>query len=45
MGIVSALEVFPGDEIYIQQILQRQILTPFQMSQLLFYRWEKYGFT
>lgn len=44
MGIVSALEVLPGDEIYIQQILQWQILTPFQMSQLLFYRWEKYGF-
>lgn len=45
MGIIIGIEVFPGDESCIADIFSRQILTPFQMVQLLSYQWEQYGFS
>lgn len=45
MGIIMGIEVFPGDERYIAEIFSKQILTPFQMTQLLSYRWGQYGFS
>lgn len=45
MNICMGLEVFPGDEIFLIQILEKQILTPFQLAQMTFFRWLRYGFT
>lgn len=45
MGIIMGVEVFPGDEAYIPDILSREILTPFQIAQLLSFRWNRYGFS
>jgi dihydroorotase-like cyclic amidohydrolase len=44
MGIIMWVEVFPDDEYYLSELLTREILTPFQITQLLSFRWEKYGF-
>lgn len=43
--IISGIEVFPGDEWFISQIFEKQILTPFQATQLLYYTWCNYWFT
>jgi hypothetical protein len=44
MGIVIGVEVFPGDELFLTQILEREILTPFQLSQMIAFRWLRYSF-
>lgn len=44
-GVVVGIEVIPGDNVYIVQLLEKQILTPFQLTQLIGFSWEKYGFT
>jgi hypothetical protein len=44
MGMCMGIEVFPGDEIYLTQILLKQISTPFQLAQMTFFRWIKHGF-
>ncbi len=43
-GIVSWIEIYPGDEKYIPLLLEREILTPFQVSQILFFSWKKRWF-
>ncbi len=45
MGIIMGIEVSPGDEIYISQIFSKQILTPFQLTQIVAYSWEHHGFS
>lgn len=40
-GLLAALSVSHLDETYFSQILSRQILTPFQLSQLVYYRWKQ----
>lgn len=45
MGMLAGVEVYPGEEPYLTQILEKQILSPFQMGQLLSYSWTRYGFS
>lgn len=45
MGIVLGVSVLPQDEAYLEQIFEKQILTPFQTAQLLSSRWKEFGFT
>jgi hypothetical protein len=45
MNICMGIEVPLGDELFLNQILEKQILTPFQLAQMTFFRWLKYGFT
>lgn len=43
-GLITALSVSHLDELYFSQVLSRQILTPFQFSQLVYYRWKQFWF-
>ncbi|MBP7773966.1 hypothetical protein KA071_02645 [Candidatus Gracilibacteria bacterium] len=43
MGIISCVDV-SEDASFLVQILEKQILTPFQMTQIVGQNWEKYGF-
>jgi hypothetical protein len=43
MGIIMGMDV-SNDTMFVPEILIKQILTPFELSQVLFYNWEKYGF-
>ena len=45
MGSIMGMEVFPGDEPWLSDLLAREILSPFQISQMIHYRWLKYGFS
>lgn len=42
VGLVAALSVSPLDGGYFSEILTRQIFTPFQLSQLVYYRWKHF---
>lgn len=44
-GIIMGISLLPGDEPYFSQIFEKQILTPFQLSQLIFYRWKRFWFS
>ncbi len=44
MWMISGIEVLLWDEVYINRILQHQILTVFQFTQLVSFRWKNYGF-
>lgn len=44
MGILLGIEVFPGDGVYLDEIVQREILPIFPLSQLLKFRWKNQGF-
>jgi hypothetical protein len=41
MNIILGIEVFPGDEAYIDTLMTREILSPFSVSQMISYRWGK----
>jgi len=43
-GLLVGVSCGHGDEKYLQEILMRHILTPFQLSQLVFYRWKNFWF-
>lgn len=45
IGLVTAMTVSPLDGVYFSEILTRQILTPFQLSQLIYYRWKQFWFS
>lgn len=42
MNIIMGIEVFPGDEKYIDILVQEEILPPFSVSQMIHFRWKKY---
>jgi hypothetical protein len=44
-GIVMGISLFPGDEVYFSQVFEKQILTPFQLAQLIFYGWKWFWFS
>lgn len=41
-GLIMAISPSPLDEAYYPEVLNRQILTPFQLSQLVYYRWKQF---
>lgn len=43
-GVITCISLLPGDEMYFSQIFEREILTPFQLVQLVFYRWKRFSF-
>ncbi|MFA6080146.1 MAG: hypothetical protein WC753_01545 [Candidatus Gracilibacteria bacterium] len=43
MNIIMGIEVFPGDEKYIDMLVEQEILPPFSISQMIRFRWQKYG--
>ncbi len=43
MGIIMGIEVIPGDEAYIVQFLEKQILSPFSIGQMTNFGWLKHG--
>lgn len=43
MNIIMGIDVYPGDELYINQLIEQEILSPFSVSQMIQFRWEKYG--
>jgi hypothetical protein len=45
MNILLGIEVYPGDEQYLNMLIEREILPPFSVSQMIQFRWEKYGNT
>lgn len=45
MGIIMGVELLPDHTPYINQILERQIISPFALSQMLYFRWIHYGFS
>ena len=45
MGVIMGIEVFPREVIFLSEILKRQIIPPFLLSQMIYFRWQKYGFT
>jgi hypothetical protein len=45
MNIVLGIEVYPGDEQYLNILIEREILPPFSVSQMIHFRWEKYSNT
>ncbi|MBP7806619.1 hypothetical protein KA057_02970 [Candidatus Gracilibacteria bacterium] len=44
MGIIPCVDVL-GDTSFLDQLLEKQILTPFQMTQIVGSSWRKYGFS
>ena len=44
MGIIPCVDV-SEDETFLAQLLEKQILTPFQMTQIVWQNWQKYGFS
>lgn len=44
-GIIMGISLFPGDAVYFSQVFEKQILTPFQLAQLIFYRWKRFWFS
>lgn len=42
MNMLLGIEVMPRDEQFLGEIFQKQILTPFQLSQLIYYRWKQF---
>lgn len=43
-GMILGITVACGYESYVTEIFEKQILTPFQLSQLLYFRWKQFGF-
>jgi hypothetical protein len=41
-GIIMGISLFPGDDVYFSEVFEKQILTPFQLAQLIFYRWKQF---
>lgn len=41
-GLIMAISPSLLDEVYYSEVLSRQILTPFQFSQLVYYRWKQF---
>jgi len=44
MNIILGIEVLPGDEKYIDVLVEQEILPPFSVSQMIQFRWEKFAF-
>lgn len=44
MNIIMGIEVFPGDEKYINMLVEQEIITPYSVSQMIQFRWGKYGY-
>ena len=45
MGVILGLELSPREIPFLSDILIRQIVPPFLLSQMIYFRWQKYGFT
>lgn len=45
MNMLLGIEVMSRDEQFLGEIFQKQILTPFQLSQLVYYRWKQFWFS
>ncbi len=44
MGVILGIEISPREVQFLSEILKRQIIPPFLLSQMMFFRWQKYGF-
>ena len=42
MNIVMGIEIYPGDEAHLSQLLEKQILSPFLIGQMSYFRWLKH---
>lgn len=45
MGIIMGVEILPGDELYLIQLLEKQILPLFHIGQMTAFRWGMHGFS
>ena len=45
MGIIMGIEVPVGDEPFLVQLLEKQILSVFHIGQMTAFRWENHGFS
>ncbi len=45
MGVILGIELSPREIPFLSDILTRQIVPPFLLSQMIYFRWQKYGFT
>ncbi|MBP7806426.1 hypothetical protein KA057_01955 [Candidatus Gracilibacteria bacterium] len=45
MGVILGIEIPPREVQFLPEILKRQIIPPFLLSQMICFRWQKYGFT
>lgn len=43
MNIIMGIEVYPGDEEHINTLVEKEILPPFSVGQMIRFRWEKYA--
>jgi len=41
MNIILGIEVFPSDKKYIDTLVEKEILPPFSVGQMIRFRWEK----
>ncbi len=42
MNCIMGIEVYPGDDIYIPELLHREILPPFSIAQMIQFRWSHF---
>ena len=45
MGIIMGIEISSREHEFLSDLLARQVVSPFLLGRLLFYNWQKYGFT